>query len=212
MAKGILGRKIGMTQVFDENGVLIPVTVIDVYGNTVLQQKNEEQDGYTATQLGYDSKRESLSNKPEMGHVKKANSAPKRFVREIRFKAQENELANLEVGTVLKADLFEAGEVIDVTGTSKGKGFAGTIKRHNVSGGFMTHGSRYHRGPGSMGAIKGKLKGKKLPGQMGNKQMTVQNLKIVKALKDEDVILVSGAVPGPNKGLVIIKTAVKKGN
>jgi len=212
MAKGILGRKIGMTQVFDENGVLIPVTVIDVYGNTVLQQKNEEQDGYTATQLGYDSKRESLSNKPEMGHVKKANSAPKRFVREIRFKAQENELANLEVGTVLKADLFEAGEVIDVTGTSKGKGFAGTIKRHNVSGGLMTHGSRYHRGPGSMGAIKGKLKGKKLPGQMGNKQMTVQNLKIVKALKDEDVILVSGAVPGPNKGLVIIKTAVKKGN
>ena len=123
MAKGILGRKIGMTQIFDENGVLIPVTVIDVEGNVVLQQKTVEVDGYQATQVGFESKREKLSNKPELGHVKKANTAPKRFVKEIRFDALNNELLALEVGTEIKADLFTAGEDVDVTGTSKGKGF-----------------------------------------------------------------------------------------
>ncbi len=212
MAKGILGRKVGMTQIFSEDGVLIPVTVLDVEGNVVLQQKNVETDGYVATQLGYGEKRESLSNKPELGHVTKANSAPKRFVKEIRFIEGENELANLEVGTVIKADLFEVGDDIDVTGTSKGKGFQGTVKRHNTKIGFMTHGSRYHRGAGSMGPIKGKLKGKKLPGHMGAKRVTVQNLKVVAVDPEQDIILVSGAVPGPVKGHVIIKTAVKKGN
>src|SRR5690554_1429113 len=179
MAKGILGRKLGMTQIFDENGVLIPVTVVDVSDNVVLQQKTIETDGYVATQVGFDTKREKLSNKPEIGHVKKANTAPKRFVREIRFEALNNELASLEVGAVINADIFQAGDIIDVTGTSKGKGYAGAIKRHNQHRGPMTHGSMYHRAPGSMGPIKGKMKGKKLPGHMGVEKVTVQNLKVV---------------------------------
>lgn len=212
MAKGILGRKIGMTQIFDENGVLIPVTVIDVEGNVVLQQKTVEVDGYQATQVGFESKREKLSNKPELGHVKKANTAPKRFVKEIRFDALNNELLALEVGTEIKADLFTAGEDVDVTGTSKGKGFQGNIKRHNQSRGPMTHGSRYHRGVGSLGAIKGNMKGKNLPGQMGNEQVTVQNLKIVAVDTKNDLLLVSGSVPGPRKGYVVVRSAIKKGN
>ncbi|MBG0762850.1 50S ribosomal protein L3 [Acholeplasma laidlawii] len=212
MAKGILGRKIGMTQIFDENGVLIPVTVIDVEGNVVLQQKTVEVDGYQATQVGFESKREKLSNKPELGHVKKANTAPKRFVKEIRFDALNNELLALEVGTEIKADLFTAGEDVDVTGTSKGKGFQGNIKRHNQSRGPMTHGSRYHRGVGSLGAVKGNMKGKRLPGQMGNEQVTVQNLKIVAVDTENDLLLVSGSVPGPRKGYVVVRSAIKKGN
>ncbi|NWH12112.1 50S ribosomal protein L3 [Acholeplasma laidlawii] len=212
MAKGILGRKIGMTQIFDENGVLIPVTVIDVEGNVVLQQKTVEVDGYQATQVGFESKREKLSNKPELGNVKKANTAPKRFVKEIRFDALNNELLALEVGTEIKADLFTAGEDVDVTGTSKGKGFQGNIKRHNQSRGPMTHGSRYHRGVGSLGAIKGNMKGKNLPGQMGNEQVTVQNLKIVAVDTENDLLLVSGSVPGPRKGYVVVRSAIKKGN
>jgi large subunit ribosomal protein L3 len=212
MAKGILGRKIGMTQIFDENGVLVPVTVIDVEGNVVLQQKTVETDGYQATQVGFESKREKLSNKPELGHVKKANTAPKRFVKEIRFDALNNELLALEVGSEIKADLFTAGEDVDVTGTSKGKGFQGNIKRHNQTRGPMTHGSRYHRGVGSLGAIKGNMKGKNLPGQMGNEQVTVQNLKIVAVDTENDLILVSGSVPGPRKGYVIVRSAIKKGN
>lgn len=212
MAKGILGRKIGMTQIFDENGVLVPVTVIDVEGNVVLQQKTVETDGYLATQVGFESKREKLSNKPELGHVKKANTAPKRFVKEIRFDALNNELLALEVGSEIKADLFTAGEDVDVTGTSKGKGFQGNIKRHNQTRGPMSHGSRYHRGVGSLGAIKGNMKGKNLPGQMGNEQVTVQNLKIVAVDTENDLILVSGSVPGPKKGYVIVRSAIKKGN
>ena len=212
MAKGILGRKIGMTQIFDENGVLIPVTVIDVEGNVVLQQKTVEVDGYQATQVGFESKREKLSNKPELGHVKKANTAPKRFVKEIRFDALNNELVALEVGNELKADLFAAGEDVDVTGTSKGKGFQGNIKRHNQTRGPMTHGSRYHRGVGSLGAIKGNMKGKNLPGQMGNEQVTVQNLKVVAVDTENNLLLVSGSVPGPRKGYVIVRSAIKKGN
>ena len=210
MSKGILGRKIGMTQIFNENGHLIPVTVVDVADNVVLQQKTIEVDGYVATQVGYDTKRETLANKPEMGHVAKANSAPKRFVKEIRFKEGQNALAELEVGATISPDIFSEGEVVDVTGTSKGKGFQGNIKRHNQRMGFKSHGSRYHRGPGSMGAIKGNMKGKPLPGQMGNVRVTVQNLKIVKVDVEKQVILISGSIPGPNKGLVMIKSAVKK--
>ncbi|HPX71828.1 MAG TPA: 50S ribosomal protein L3 [Acholeplasmataceae bacterium] len=210
MSKGILGRKIGMTQIFNENGHLIPVTVVDVADNVVLQQKTLEVDGYVATQVGYDTKRETLANKPEMGHVAKANSAPKRFVKEIRFKEGQNALAELEIGATISPDIFSEGEVVDVTGTSKGKGFQGNIKRHNQRMGFKSHGSRYHRGPGSLGAIKGKLKGKPLPGQMGNVRVTVQNLKIVKVDVEKQVILISGSIPGPNKGLVMIKSAVKK--
>jgi large subunit ribosomal protein L3 len=212
MAKGILGRKLGMTQIFDENGVLVPVTVIDVADNVVLQQKTMETDGYVATQVGFETKRDKLSNKPEQGHVKKANTAPKRFVKEIRFKEElKNELVDLAIGDLVKNELFQVGEEIDVTGTSKGKGFAGSIKRHNQSRGPMTHGSRYHRRPGSMGAVKGKLKGKNLPGQMGAEQVTVQNLKIVGVDVENQLLLISGSVPGPQKGLVIVRTAVKSG-
>jgi large subunit ribosomal protein L3 len=209
MAKGILGRKLGMTQIFDENGVLIPVTVVDVADNVVLQQKTVETDGYVATQVGFETKREKLSNKPEQGHVKKANTAPKRFIREIRFEEVQNELVSLPVGEFVKTDLFTVGEVVDVTGTSKGKGFSGTIARHGQHRGPMTHGSRYHRGPGSMGPIKGKLKGKNLPGHDGNEQVTIQNLKIAGVDVENQLLLISGSVPGPNKGLVIVKTAIK---
>jgi large subunit ribosomal protein L3 len=210
MAKGILGRKLGMTQIFDANGVLIPVTVVDVADNVVLQQKTVETDGYVATQVGFETKRDKLSNKPEQGHVKKANTAPKRFIREIRFNEElDNELVSMPVGESLKTDLFQVGEIVDVTGTSKGKGFEGTIKRHNFHRGLESHGSRYHRAVGSMGAMKGKLKGKKLPGQMGHETVTVQNLVVAGVDIDNQLLLISGSVPGPNKGLVVVKTAVK---
>ncbi len=210
MAKGILGRKLGMTQIFDENGVLIPVTVVDVADNVVLQQKTVETDGYVATQVGFETKRDKLSNKPEQGHVKKANTAPKRFIKEIRFKEElNNELVDLAVGDLVKTELFAVGEEVDVTGTSKGKGFEGTIKRHNQTRGPMSHGSRYHRGVGSMGPIKGKLKGKNLPGQMGAEQVTIQNLKVAGVDVENQLLLISGSVPGPNKGLVIVRSAIK---
>lgn len=210
MAKGILGRKLGMTQIFDENGVLIPVTVVDVADNVVLQQKTIETDGYVATQVGFETKRDKLSNKPEQGHVKKANTAPKRFIKEIRFKEElKNELVDLAVGDLVKTELFAVGEEVDVTGTSKGKGFEGTIKRHNQSRGPMSHGSRYHRGVGSMGPIKGKLKGKNLPGQMGAEQVTIQNLTVAGVDVENQLLLISGSVPGPNKGLVIVRSAIK---
>ena len=209
MAKGILGRKLGMTQIFNENGHLIPVSVIDVANNVVLQQKTVETDGYVATQLGFDDKRETLSNKPEQGHVQKANTAPKRFIKEIRFDRVLNELTNLAVGDTVSGDIFSEGEFVDVQGISRGKGFQGNIKRHNQSVGFMSHGSRYHRGPGSMGAIKGKLKGKPVPGQMGSVTKTIQNLEIVKVDTERGLILVKGSIPGPKKGLVVIKSAIK---
>ncbi|PKK87589.1 MAG: 50S ribosomal protein L3 [Tenericutes bacterium HGW-Tenericutes-8] len=209
MAKGILGRKLGMTQIFNENGHLVPVTVIDVAQNVVLQQKTVETDGYVATQIGFEDKREKLSNKPEQGHVAKADTAPKRFIKEIRFNETLNELADLAVGAVVSGDIFKAGESIDVTGTSKGKGFEGSIKRHNQSRGPMTHGSRYHRSPGSMGAIKGNMKGKNLPGHMGHEQVTVQNLSVVAFDSEREVLLVSGSVPGPTKGLVVVRSAIK---
>ena len=210
MAKGILGRKIGMTQVFDENGTLIPVTVISVENNVVLQQKTVETDGYVATQLGFEDKRDKLSNKPEMGHVKKANTAPKRFVKEIRFDRVLNELTELAVGETVSGSIFTEGELVDVQGVTRGKGFQGNIKRHNQATGFNSHGSRYHRGPGSMGAIKGKLKGKPLPGQMGYVTKTVQNLEIVKIDAERELILVKGSIPGPKKGLVVVKSAIKQ--
>ena len=209
MAKGILGRKLGMTQVFNETGHLIPVTVIDVNNNVVLQQKTLETDGYVATQIGFEDKRESLSNKPEQGHVQKANTAPKRFIKEIRFDRVQNELVSLAVGDAVSGTIFMEGEFVDVQGISKGKGFQGNIKRHNQSTGFMSHGSRYHRGPGSMGTIKGKLKGKPLPGQMGSVTKTIQNLEIVKVDTERGLILVKGSIPGPKKGLVVIKSAIK---
>lgn len=207
--KGILGKKIGMTQVFTTNGTLIPVTVIEVEPNVVTQIKTVEKDGYDAIQLGTGSKRESLSNKPEMGHVKKANTTPKRFLREIRGV----NVNDYTLGQTIGVDIFEAGEIVDVTGTSKGKGFQGVIKRYNQSRGPMGHGSQYHRGVGSLGTMLPMhvLKGKKLPGHMGNVSATVQNLEIVDVDLDNNVILVKGNVPGPKKSLVMIKTSIKKG-
>ena len=211
MAKGILGRKLGMTQIFDAAGNLVPVTIIDCSDNVVLQQKTVENDGYQATQVGAINKPERLANKPEQGHVAKAQTAPKRFIREFRFsEAQGNELSALNVGSEIKVDIFAEGDVVDVTGTSKGKGFAGTIKRYNHHVLRMSHGtSACHRIVGSMGAIKGNIKGKKMPGHMGFDKVTLQNLTIAKVLADKNILLVRGNVPGPKAGYVVIKTAVK---
>lgn len=209
MSKGILGRKIGMTQIFSEDGKLIPVTVLDCTDNVVLQQKTVEKDGYVATQLGCQSKRESLANKPILGHVAKANTAPKRFVKELRFKHSASELAGLAVGQIVESTIFKEGELVDVIGITKGKGFQGSIKRHGQRRGPEAHGSRYHRAPGSMGAIKGNMKGKPLPGHMGHEQVTIQNLEVVKVDKEQSLLLIKGAVPGPNKGFVVVKSAVR---
>ena len=204
--KGILGRKAGMTQVFTHDGKLIPVTVVEVEPNVVMQVKTVEKDGYNAIQLGVFEKKEKNSNKPSVGHAKKANTTPKRFLKEIR-----DVEGSYNLGDQLSANIFEAGEVVDVTGTSKGKGFEGTIKRHNQSRGPMTHGSRYHRGPGSLGTMLPKrvLKGKNLPGHMGHETITIQNLEIIEANADENYILVSGNIPGAKNSLVLIKQAVK---
>lgn len=212
MAKGILGRKLGMTQIFDAAGNLIPVTIIDCTPNVVLQLKTVENDGYEAVQVGYEDKRLNLSNKPEQGHVLKANTAPKRFIREFRFSEAQggNDLLSYNVGQEIKCDIFTAGEIVDVQGISKGKGFAGTIKRYHHARLRMSHGtSACHRIVGSMGAIKGNMKGKKLPGHMGNETVTLQNLTIAGVDSERNLILIRGNVPGPKKGLVTIKTAVK---
>jgi len=208
--KGIFGRKIGMTQVFDESGKLIPVTTVEVTPNVVTQIKTKENDGYEAIQLGFDTKREKLATKAEVGHTNKANTTPKRFLREIKGV----DINNYTLGQEISADIFEQGEVVDVTGTSKGKGFQGTIKRHNQHRGPMGHGSHYHRGPGSMGTMRPMrvFKGKKLPGHMGTLTVTIQNLEIVSVDVENNVILVKGNIPGPKKSLVIIKTAVKNPN
>ena len=204
--KGILGRKVGMTQVFTENGELIPVTVIAATPNVVLQVKTNETDGYEAIQVGFEDKREVLSNKPAKGHVAKANTTPKRFIREFRDVA----LGDYEVGTEIKVDTFAAGDVVDVTGVTKGHGFQGNIKKDGQSRGPMGHGSRYHRRPGSMGAVINRVfKGKLLPGRMGNNQRTVQNLVVVSTDVEKNVILVKGNVPGAKNSLITIKTAVK---
>ena len=204
--KGILGRKVGMTQVFSKDGKLIPVTVVSVEPNTVMHVKTVETDGYNAIQLGVVDKKEKNASRASVGHAKKANTAPKRFLKEIR-----NVETTYQVGDKVSADVFEVGDVVDVTGTSKGKGFAGTIKRHGQSRGPMAHGSHYHRGPGSLGTMLPKrvLKGKNLPGHMGSETVTVQNLEIIEANASENYILVSGNVPGAKNGLVLIKSAVK---
>ena len=205
--KGILGRKIGMTQVFTESGKLIPVTVVEVEPNVVTQIKTKENDGYEAIQLGFDTKREKLATKANAGHAAKAKTTPKRFYREIKGV----DINDYTLGQEVTVELFEPGEIIDVTGTTKGKGFQGVIKRHGQSRGPMGHGSHYHRRPGSMGTMRPMrvFKGKKLPGHMGTLTVTIQNLKIVAVDTENNVILVSGNVPGPKKSLVLIKSAVK---
>ena len=204
--KGILGKKVGMTQVFTEAGELIPVTVIETQPNTVLQVKTVENDGYEAIQLGVDDMREVLTNKPAQGHAAKAKTTPKRFIREIR----NVELGDYTVGDEVKADIFAAGDAVDVTGITKGHGYQGNIHKDGQSRGPMAHGSRYHRRPGSLGAIINRVfKGKKLPGRMGNHQRTMQNLTVVRADVENNVLLIKGNVPGTNKSFVTIKTSVK---
>ncbi|WP_223068774.1 50S ribosomal protein L3 [Paenibacillus caui] len=206
--KGILGRKLGMTQLFTAEGNVVPVTVIEAGPNVVLQKKDVENDGYEAVQLGFSDKKEKSANKPEVGHAKKAGATPKRYVREIRGV----DLAGYEVGQEVKADLFAEGEFVDVTGISKGKGFAGVIKRWGQSRGPMAHGSRYHRRPGSMGSIQANRvpKGKRLPGHLGSETVTIQNLEVVKVDAERNVLLVKGSIPGPKNAFVKIQATVKK--
>ncbi|HOI46096.1 MAG TPA: 50S ribosomal protein L3 [Bacilli bacterium] len=207
MAKGILGKKIGMTQIFSSDGKLVPVTVIEVTPNVVLQKKTVETDGYCAVQLGYADKKPSRVNKPEAGHSSKANTAPKRFVKEI---VGEDMLA-FEVGQEVKGNIFIEGEIVDVTGTSKGKGFAGVIKRHGFARGPMAHGSGFHRQTGSMGSrIQHiKLGSKRMPGRMGNDKVTIQNLEVVKVDLEKNVLLIKGNVPGAKNSFVIVSNASK---
>ncbi len=207
MAKGILGRKVGMTQLFSENGELIPVTVVEAEPNIVLQKRTSENDGYEAIQIGFSDQKEVRANKPQKGHAAKASTTPKRFVREIR----DVNLDDYEVGQEVNVEIFQAGDIIDVTGTSKGKGFQGAIKRHNQSRGPMTHGSRYHRRPGTMGPIDPMrvFKGKNLPGQMGGEQITIQNLEVVKVDAERNLLLIKGNVPGPKKSFVKVASAIK---
>ena len=208
MKKGIIGRKIGMTQIFDENGLVIPVTVIEAGPCVVAQVKTVETDGYDAVQLGFGEVKAKRLNKPEMGHFAKSKLEAKKHLREFRLDSIEN----IKVGDEIKADIFAAGEKIDVQGTTKGKGFQGVIKRHGQSRGPMGHGSMYHRRPGSMGptSTPGRVfKGKKLPGHMGCTTVTIQNLDVVRVDMDKNVILVKGSVPGAKGAILKIKSAVK---
>ena len=208
MKKGIIGKKIGMTQIFDEKGNVIPVTVIETAGNIVAQIKTKDCDGYEAIQLGYGEIKDKHINKPEAGHFAKAKLANKKHLREFKVDSIEN----YKVGDEVKADIFVAGEKVDIQGTSKGKGFQGVIKRHGQHRGPMGHGSMYHRRPGSMGACAtpGRVfKGKKLPGHMGRVTVTIQNLDIVRVDMDKNVILVKGSVPGAKGAILKVKSAVK---
>ena len=210
MAKAILGRKLGMTQIFTEEGRVVPVTVVESGNNFVLRNKTNETDGYNAVQLGFGDIKEKNVTKPLKGQFEKAGVKAVRFIREMRLAAP----SEYNVGDTIGVDIFAAGDLVDVVGTSKGKGFAGGIKRHNFARGPMGHGSKSHREPGSTGAmISGPggrvLKGKKLPGRMGGERVTVQRLTIVRVDSDRNLILIKGAIPGPKKGFVVIKDTVK---
>jgi large subunit ribosomal protein L3 len=209
MKKCILGKKIGMTQVFTEDGMMVPVTVVLAGPMSVVQKKTEEIDGYNAVKFGFEDVSEKKVNKPTKGQFEKASVAPKKYMREFKL----DDISGFEVGSVVKVeDMFEAGDKVDVTGISKGKGFQGTVKRFGTARGRMTHGSGYHRGIGSMGANSSPsriFKGKKMPGHMGVKRVTVQNLAVVKVDAERGLLLVKGAVPGPKGGLLMIKDSVK---
>lgn len=205
--KGILGRKLGMTQVFTEEGVVVPVTVIEAGPCVVLQKREVAVDGYEAIQVGFADQKPNRASKAEKGHAEKAGTAPKRFVREFRGV----NLSEYEVGQQLKADLFDAGEAVDVIGVSKGKGYAGPIKRHNQHRGPMSHGSKYHRGVGSLGAVAPNrtFKGQTMAGRMGGERVTVQNLEVVRVDPEKNVLLIKGSVPGPKNSYVTVRSAVK---
>ena len=205
---GILGRKLGMTQMFTEDGIMVPVTVVEAGPMVITQLKTVENDGYQAVQVGYGEVKEKSLNKPQKGHFAKAGVGLKKFVREFR----SEDVANYTLAQELNVSMFEVGQKVDVTGTSKGKGFQGPIKRHNQSRGPMSHGSRYHRGPGSMGAASDPsrvFKGKKLAGHMGAVRRTIQNLEVIRVDAEKNLILIKGAIPGPKKGLVVVKKAIK---
>ena len=208
MQKAIIGKKIGMTQIFDEKGRVVPVTVVEAGPCVVTQKKTVETDGYEAVQVGFGDVKEKHLNKPQLGHFKKADTANKKYVREFRLDNAEE----YTLGSEIKADVFAAGDKIDASAISKGKGFQGAIKRHGLHRGPMGHGSKFHRHAGSNGACSDPsrvFKGKKMPGQMGGVQRTIQNLEIVRVDADQNLILVKGAVPGPKKACVVIKESVK---
>ena len=208
MQKAILGKKIGMTQIFTEDGLVIPVTVIEAGPVSVVQKKTVENDGYNAIQVGYVDAKDKVMNKPQKGHLAKANVSGKKVLKEFRL----DDDSAYNVGDEIKADIFQEGDKIDVTGISKGHGYAGTVKRWGTHRGPMTHGSGYHRGVGSMGACSTPsrvMKNKRLPGHMGVEQVTVQNLSVVKVDPDKNIILVKGAVPGPKGGVLTIKDSIK---
>lgn len=205
--KAIMGRKVGMTQIFNDEGKAVPVTVVEAEPNVVVQIKNQENDGYEAIQIAYGAIKEKNVTKPVAGHFKKAGLKPKRVLKEVRVE----DINAYQIGSEINVDVFNAGDVVDVVGKSKGKGFAGGVKRHNFARGSMGHGSKYHRRPGSLGA-KGParvFKGRKMPGQLGGERVTIQALKIEKIYPDRNLILIKGAIPGPRKGLVLIKNSVK---
>ena len=207
MEKAILAKKVGMTRIFDDGGRSIPVTVLEAGPCTVICKKTPEKDGYTAIQVGFQQVKEKRLNKPLKGHLNKAGAGPVKYIREFKL----SDTGAYEVGQDIKADIFGSGEFVDVTGVSKGKGFAGSIKRHGQARGPMTHGSRYHRGPGTLGAIDPArvFKGQSLPGRMGGERVTVQKLEVVKVDPEKNMILVKGAVPGPRGSLLEIKNSVK---
>lgn len=208
MKKAILGKKLGMTQIFDENKKVVPVTIIEAGPCVIIQKKTIEKDGYEAIQIGFDDIREKLVNKPLKGHFQKSNVALKRFVKEFKLE----DIDSYEVGQEIKADIFEKGDKVDISGVSKGKGFQGTIKRWNAQRGPMSHGSKFHRAVGSMGAASDPsrtFKNMKMPGHMGNVNSTVINLQIAKVIPEKNLILIKGGVPGPNKGFVTIKSTIK---
>jgi len=208
MKKAIMGKKLGMTQIFDENRKVVPVTVVEAGPCVVIQKKTIEKDGYEAIKVGFGDLRENLVNKPRKGEFAKAGVAVKRHVKEFRLQ----DVSSFEVGSELKADIFAAGDKIDVSGISKGKGFQGVIKRWNAHRGPMSHGSKFHRAVGSMGASSDPsrtFKNKKMPGHMGNVNTTVLNLEVVRVIPEKNIILIKGGIPGPNKGLVVIRDAVK---
>lgn len=205
--KSIMGIKVGMTQVFDDVGKAIPVTVVQAEPNVVLQKKKVATDGYDAIQVGFMNIREKLANKPKTGIFAKARLKPCRHIREFKV----NNVDDYEVGSEINSEIFSPGEVVDVVGTSKGKGFSGAVKRHNIARGAMGHGSKYHRRPGSLGAMGPArvFKGRKMPGQYGGDRITIQGLTIVKVYPEKNLILIKGAIPGPRKGLVQIKNSIK---
>lgn len=207
--KGIMGKKLGMTQIFGETGELVAVTVIEATPNVVVQKKTVDKEGYDAVQLGFEPIREKLANKPKKGHFEKAGAKPMRFLREFK----DDSFQVLDLGSEVKVDIFEEGSFVDITGISKGKGTQGVIKRHGFQRGRESHGSKFHRMPGglSAGTYPGRVfKGKRMEGRMGNEKVTVQNLEIVRVDADKNLLLVKGAVPGARNGMVLVKAALKK--